>query len=63
MAHRSGNGLLLAGTIVTAVGLGVVLVRVFHVPEYWVPLMVGVGLIVMGLVRRATSRNSSGDRS
>lgn len=61
MARTSGNGLLLAGTILTFIGLCIVLVRVWHVPAYWVPLMVGIGLIVMGLVRRLTSRSSGGD--
>ena len=61
MGHASGNGLLLAGTIVTVIGLCIVLVRVWHVPAYWVPLMVGIGLIVMGLVRLLTSRSSGGD--
>ena len=61
MARTSGNGLLLAGTILTFIGLCIVLVRVWHVPAYWVPLMVGIGLIVMGLGRRLTSRSSGGD--
>lgn len=61
MGRASGNGLLLAGTILTFIGLCIVLVRVWHVPAYWVPLMVGIGLIVMGLVRRLTSRSSGGD--
>jgi len=61
MGHASGNRLLLAGTIVTFIGLCIVLVRVWHVPAYWVPLMVGIGLIVMGLLRRLTSRSSGGD--
>jgi mannose/fructose/N-acetylgalactosamine-specific phosphotransferase system component IIC len=59
MAHSSGNGLIVAGTIVTVVGLGIVLIKVFQVPEYWVPLMVGLGLLAMGLVRRATSGRSA----
>jgi hypothetical protein len=46
---------------VTVVGLCIVLIKVFHVPEYWVPLMVGLGLLAMGLVRRATSGKSSGE--
>ena len=61
MGRASGKGLLLAGTILTFIGLCIVLVRVWHVPAYWVPLMVGIGLIVMGFVRRVTSRSSGGD--
>jgi hypothetical protein len=38
-----------------------VLVRVWHVPAYWVPLMAGVGLLVLGLVRRLTARDSRPD--
>lgn len=41
----------MAGGIVTLVGLSIVLVKVLHVPEYWVPLMVGVGLFLLGLFR------------
>jgi archaellum biogenesis protein FlaJ (TadC family) len=57
MARKSGNILLFAGTIVSFVGLCIVLVRVWRVPEYWVPLMVGLGLLLVGLVRRLTSRD------
>lgn len=55
MARKSGSGLLFAGTIVSFVGLCIVLVKLFHVPEYWVPLLVGLGILLMGLVRRLTS--------
>jgi hypothetical protein len=57
MARKSGNILLFAGTIVSFVGLCIVLVRVWRVPGYWVPLMVGLGLLLVGLVRRLTSRD------
>jgi hypothetical protein len=57
MAHKSGRGLMTAGLIVTFVGLCIVLIRVLRVPEYWVPLMVGVGLFLLGLVRWLTSRS------
>lgn len=55
MAKRSGKSLMMAGVIVTFIGLCIVLIRVLRVPEYWVPLMVGVGLLLMGLVRWLTS--------
>jgi hypothetical protein len=43
---------MLAGAIVTFSGLCIVLVRVFDVPDWGVLLATGVGLIVLGLVRR-----------
>ena len=58
MANGSGRGLMTAGVIVSIVGVCIVLVRVMKVPEYWVPLMVGVGLFLLGLVRWLTSRGS-----
>ena len=59
MAHRPGNGLLLAGTILSVVGLCIVLLKVWHVPAYWVPLLAGLGLVVLGLVRRLTGGGDS----
>lgn len=56
MADRSGRGLMTAGAIVTLVGIGIVLVKVLRVPEYWVPLMVGLGLFLVGAMRWLTSR-------
>jgi len=54
MRDRSGNGLSVAGTIVSFVGLVIVLVKVLRVPEYWVPLMVGLGLLALGVIRKLT---------
>jgi hypothetical protein len=45
---------MLAGAIVTFSGLCIVLVRVFGVPDWGVLLVAGVGLIVLGLIRRFT---------
>jgi hypothetical protein len=56
MADRSGRGLMTAGAIVTLVGIGIILVKVLRVPEYWVPLMVGLGLFLVGAMRWLTSR-------
>ncbi len=56
MPARSGRGLMLAGAIVTFVGVCIVLIRLLRVPEYWVPLMVGVGLFLLGLIRWLTAR-------
>lgn len=58
MADRSGTKLMMAGLIVTFIGLCIVLIRVLQVPQYWVPLMVGVGLFLLGLIRWMTSRDS-----
>jgi hypothetical protein len=55
MTDRSGRGLMMAGLIVTFIGLCIVLIRVLRVPEYWVPLMVGVGIFLLGLIRWLTS--------
>ncbi len=41
----------MAGGIVILVGLCIVLVKMLRVPEYWVPLMVGGGLFLLGLIR------------
>ncbi len=58
MSDRSGRGLMAAGAIVALIGLCIILVRVLRVPEYWVPLMVGVGLFLLGLLRWLTSKGS-----
>ena len=49
---------MMAGAIVALIGLCIVLIRVLHVPEYWTPLMVGVGLFILGLVRWLTGKDS-----
>jgi hypothetical protein len=51
---RSGNGLIVAGAIVTVIGAIIILVKVLQVPPYWVPLLVGVGLLALGIIRRVT---------
>jgi len=50
---------MLAGSIVTFSGLCIVLVRVFGVPDWGVLLVAGVGLTVLGLIRRFTSSPDS----
>jgi hypothetical protein len=49
----AGNGLLLAGTIVTLVGLGVVLTATLGIPRHWMTVGVGLALLAAGAVRRA----------
>ena len=57
MGNRSSTGLMTAGAIVTFIGLCIILIRVMRVPAYWVPLMVGVGLFLVGFIRRLTHKN------
>jgi len=53
-----GRGLMVAGGIVSVIGLGIVLVKALSIPRYWVPLVAGVGLFLIGLVRWTMSRRS-----
>src|SRR5260370_42193169 len=62
MADGSGTRLMMAGLIVAFIGLCIVLIKVLRVPEYWVPLMVGGGLFLLGFIRWMTSRNSRAGR-
>ena len=48
-AHK----LLLAGLMVTLVGLFVVLRHELHIPSYWMPLLVGVALLIVGVIQSA----------
>jgi hypothetical protein len=57
VADRSGRGLMTAGAIVTLVGTGIILIKVLRVPEYWLPVMVGLGLFFVGAIRWLTSRH------
>jgi hypothetical protein len=56
--RMAGRGLMVAGAIVTAVGIGVVLMKTLRLPGYWMPLIVGIGLLVAGGITWATSRES-----
>jgi hypothetical protein len=58
MPSNSGGKLMMAGAIVAFIGLCIALVQVLHVPRYWVPLMVGVGIFLVGLVRWLSARDS-----
>lgn len=57
MARNSGGKLMMAGLIVAFIGLCIVLIRTLEVPQYWIPLMVGVGIFLVGLVRWLTARD------
>jgi hypothetical protein len=58
MARHSGGKLMMAGLIVAFIGLCIVLFRVLQVPQYWIPLIVGVGIFLLGFVRWLTARDS-----
>ena len=58
MARRPGSNLMVAGLIVSFVGLCIVLIRVMHVPAYWTPLMVGIGIFLLGFIRWLTSNDA-----
>ena len=51
--YRSGNRLIFFGTVVTVIGLCIVIFKVWHIPGYWMTLIVGIGLLLVGLVKRA----------
>ena len=59
VARMAGRGLMVAGAIVTAVGVGTVLVHTVGLPRYWMTLIIGVGLLVAGAIMWATSRNGA----
>ena len=47
---RFPRGLMLAGLILTLVGLVIVLTNALALPRYWTPLLVGLALLVTGWV-------------
>jgi hypothetical protein len=53
-SRRSGSGLIMAGAIITLAALCIVLVRVFDVPDYGVLVVAGIGVCVLGFLRRLT---------
>ena len=44
------NKLMLAGLIVTLVGLFIVIRQELAIPSYWNPLLVGIALLVVGVL-------------
>ena len=57
MAQRCpGNGLIVAGVIVTLVGLSVVVTRAYQLPREWTTVAVGLALLVAGVAWRMLRR-------
>jgi hypothetical protein len=57
MGHGAGRGLMMAGALVTLIGLGIVLVKTLRIPGHWMPVFVGLGLFIAGVLLWATSRD------
>ena len=55
---RFPRGLMLAGLILTLVGLVIVVTNALALPRYWTPLLVGLALLVTGWVWSAVCRKS-----
>jgi ABC-type enterobactin transport system permease subunit len=52
------NKLMVAGLIVTLVGLFIVIKHEMGLPPHWTPLLVGIALLVAGAIWSMVSRNS-----
>jgi hypothetical protein len=52
------NKLMLAGMIVTLIGLFIVIKHEMGIPSYWTPLLVGVGLLIAGAICSLTCGKS-----
>jgi hypothetical protein len=52
------NRLMLAGLIVTLIGLLNVLRHSLDIPTYWTPFLVGIGLLVAGAIWSVMCRKS-----
>lgn len=44
------NKLVVAGMIVTVIGLFIVIRREMGIPSYYTPLLVGIGLLIAGAI-------------
>jgi hypothetical protein len=62
--HCAGNGLIVAGIVVTVIGLAVAGMAMADLPGYWTTAVVGGGLLLAGMLRRAIGREGArgGDR-
>ena len=59
MPHRhSGNRLIVAGLIVTMVGLAIVITETYRLPRSWTVVLVGLALLVAGAARRVLGPRS-----
>ena len=56
----AGMGLLLAGSIVTLVGLIIAITATFGIARHWTVVMVGVALLLVGAARRALGDHRGG---
>lgn len=52
------NKLILAGMIVTLIGLCIVIRHEMGIPSYWNPLLVGIGLLIAGALWSVISGKS-----
>ncbi len=50
---------MMAGVIVIVIGFGVALIKAWNLPSYWIPVVVGVGLVVIGAIRWVMSKGDS----
>src|SRR5438105_11925793 len=48
----SDAGMILAGVVVVAAGLGVALVKTLELPSYTIPFVIGGAFLAVGLIRR-----------
>lgn len=44
------NKLMVAGLVVTLVGLFIVVRHEMGIPSYWTPLLIGIGLLIAGAI-------------
>ena len=58
MADGTGRHLMTVGSIITTIGFSIVLFKVLRVPGYWVPVVIGLAIFVVGLVRWLTAKAS-----
>jgi len=52
------NKLMLAGLVVTLIGLFIVIRHEMGIPSYWNPLLVGIGLLIAGALWSVISGKS-----
>ena len=56
---RCFGGLMLAGAIVTGIGLALIVGDALHLPRHWQTVAVGLVLLAAGAIRRASSGGGS----